>query len=107
MLPRQLVAELLMAGERIGATRLHQLGVVNRVVPHGGALEAALAMAEQLNGRAPNVLSTVKELLNEAPAASLTAQLARERDHFVRNLHHPNGGIGIAAFLAKQPPRYE
>lgn len=107
MLPRQLVAELLMAGERIGATRLHQLGVVNRVVPHGGALEAALAMAEQLSGRAPNVLSTVKELLNEAPAASLTAQLARERDHFVRNLHHPNGGIGIAAFLAKQPPRYE
>jgi len=107
LLPRQLVTELLMAGERISAGRLQQLGVVNRVVPHGAALEAALAMAEQLNDRAPNVLSSVKELISEAPAASLTQQLARERDHFVRNLHHPNGGIGIAAFLAKQPPRYE
>jgi hypothetical protein len=25
----------------------------------------------------------------------------------VRNLHHPNAGIGIAAFLAKTAPRYE
>lgn len=107
LMPRQLVTELLMTGERIGAARLQQLGVVNRVVAHGGALEAALALAQQLNGRAPNVVASVKELINEAPAASLTAQLARERDHFVRNLHHPNGGIGIAAFLAKQPPRYE
>jgi len=106
-LPRPLVTELLMAGERIGAPRLHQLGLVNRVVPRGGALEAALAMAEQLNARAPNVLASVKELINDAPAASLTQQLGRERDHFVRNLHHPNGGIGIAAFLAKQPPEYE
>jgi enoyl-CoA hydratase/carnithine racemase len=106
-LPRQLVTELLMAGERIAATRLHQLGVVNRVVPRGSALEAALAMAERLNGQAPNVVASIKELINEAPAASLTQQLGRERDHFVRNLHHPNGGIGIAAFLAKQTPRYE
>ena len=33
----------------------------------------------------------------------------RERDHFVRNLHHANAGIGIAAFLAQDrtTPRYE
>jgi enoyl-CoA hydratase/carnithine racemase len=106
-LPRQLVSELLLAGERITATRLRELGVVNRVTPRGGALDAALALAEQLNARAPNVMASIKELINEAPAASLTQQLGRERDHFVRNLHHPNGGIGIAAFLARQAPRYE
>jgi enoyl-CoA hydratase/carnithine racemase len=32
-LPRQLASELLMCGERIGAERLHALGLVNRVVP--------------------------------------------------------------------------
>jgi enoyl-CoA hydratase/carnithine racemase len=106
-LPRQLVSELLLAGERITATRLHELGVVNRLAARGGALDAALAVAEQLNARAPNVMASIKELINEAPAASLTQQLGRERDHFVRNLHHANGGIGIAAFLAKQKPRYE
>jgi len=25
----------------------------------------------------------------------------------VRNLHHPNGGIGISAFLNKQKPQYK
>jgi enoyl-CoA hydratase/carnithine racemase len=105
-LPRQLVSELLMCGERIGSTRLQQLGVVNRVTPVGGALAEALALATKLNERAPNALASIKELVSDAATTSLTAQLASERDHFVRNLHHANGGIGIQAFLAKQPPRY-
>lgn len=106
-LPRQLVTELLMCGERIGATRLHELGVVNRLTDAGQALGAALELAERLNARAPNALASVKELVNEAAGASLSTQLALERDHFVRNLHHANAGIGIAAFLAKQTPRFE
>lgn len=106
-LPRQLVAELLMAGERIGAQRLHALGVVNRLAPTGTALDEALALAARLNAKAPNALASIKELMNEAPGTTLTAQLAQERDHFVRNLHHPNAGIGIEAFLAKRTPRYD
>ncbi len=106
-LPRHLAAELLMCGERVGATRLHQLGLVNRMATRGNALTDALSLAETLNARAPNVLASVKELMNDAAQVTLTQQLASERDHFVRNLHHANGGIGIAAFLAKQVPRYE
>lgn len=105
-LPRQLASELLLGGERIGADRLHALGIVNRVVAQGGALAEALALAGRLNDKAPNALASIKELLNEAPGTSLHQQLAAERDHFVRNLHHPNGGIGIAAFLAREKPRY-
>lgn len=106
-LPRQAATEILMCGERIGAERLHALGVVNRVTEAGTALEAALALAEQLNARAPNALASIKELLTEAQHASLTQQLGREREHFVRNLHHANGPAGIRAFLDKQLPRYE
>ncbi len=106
-LPRQLVSELLMSGERIGAQRLHELGVVNRLCDAGQALGSALQWADKLGARAPNVLASIKELVSEAGARSLPEQLAAERDHFVKNLHHANGGIGIAAFLAKQTPRYE
>jgi enoyl-CoA hydratase/carnithine racemase len=104
--PRQLATELLMCGERIGAERLQQLGVVNRLTEPGHALEQALQWAAQLNERAPNALSSVKELLAEADVSTLNAQLARERDHFVKNLHHANAGIGIAAFLNKEKPKY-
>ncbi|MBD9390921.1 oxepin-CoA hydrolase, alternative type [Acidovorax sp. ACV01] len=106
-LPRQVATEILMCGDRIGAERLHGLGVVNRIAETGSALETALALAEQLNARAPNALASIKELLNEAPHAQLTHHLAHERDHFVKNLHHANGGAGISAFLEKRVPRYE
>ena len=106
LMPRQLATELLMCGERIGAERLHQMGIVNRLTEPGHALEQALAWAAQINARAPNALSSVKELLAEADGSTLNAQLARERDHFVKNLHHANAGIGIGAFLNKEKPKY-
>jgi enoyl-CoA hydratase/carnithine racemase len=104
--PRQLATELLMCGERMGAERLQQLGVVNRLADAGQALRQALELCEQLNARAPNALASIKELLGDADTSTLNAQLARERDHFVKNLHHANAGIGISAFLNKQKPSY-
>lgn len=105
--PRQLATELLMCGERIGAERLQQLGVVNRLTDAGQALDEALKLGEQINARAPNALTSIKELLSDADGSTLNAQLARERDQFVKNLHHSNAGMGIAAFLNKQKPQYE
>jgi enoyl-CoA hydratase/carnithine racemase len=105
-LPRALASELLMCGERIGAQRLHELGLVNRVTAAGDALAQALQLAAQLNARAPNVLASLKELMNEASANTLGQQLASEREHFVRNLHHSNAGEGIDAFLQKRTPQY-
>ncbi|PUE55310.1 oxepin-CoA hydrolase, alternative type [Limnohabitans parvus] len=105
--PRQLATELLMCGERIGAERLQQLGVVNRLTDAGQALDEALKLGEQINARAPNALTSIKELLSDADGSTLNAQLARERDQFVKNLHHGNAGMGIAAFLNKQKPQYE
>ena len=97
----------MMCGEQIGAQRLHELGVVNRLTDAGSALTQALTLADGLNTRAPNALASIKELINEASHNTLSSQLAAERDHFVRNLHHANAGIGITAFLGKQTPRFE
>ncbi|HYP86302.1 oxepin-CoA hydrolase, alternative type [Variovorax sp.] len=105
-LPRQIVSEWVMLGERIAADRLHALGVVNHLSDSGHALSDALAIAARLNERAPNALASAKELLSEGSHATLSEHLNAERDHFVRNLHHPNAGVGIAAFLAKEKPQY-
>jgi enoyl-CoA hydratase/carnithine racemase len=105
-LPRALASELLMAGERIGARRLHEFGLVNRVTGPGEALAQALELAAGLNARAPNVLASIKELINDAAGSTLNAQLASEQAHFVRNLHDANAGEGIDAFLTKRTPHY-
>jgi enoyl-CoA hydratase/carnithine racemase len=106
-LPRQLAAELLLLGDRISAQRLHELGVINRVVDSGHALTQAMTLAERINDRAPNVMNSIKELINDASTHSLTEQLAQERNQFVKNLHHTNAGIGIQAFLNKEAPIYK
>ncbi|MCK9514461.1 MAG: enoyl-CoA hydratase [Ottowia sp.] len=106
-LPRQLACELMMAVPRVSAQRLHELGLVNRVTEPGTALPTALDWGRQLGQRAPNALASIKELLSDAASNSLHEQLDLERDHFVRNLHHPNAGIGIAAFLQRQQPHFQ
>lgn len=105
-LPKQLATELLLTGDRISAERLHGLGVVNILTEKGHALTAALLLAEKLAARAPNVVASVKELIGQAPEQSLNVHLSAERDAFVRNLHHANGGEGISAFLEKRTPRF-
>ncbi len=106
-LPRQLAAELMLLGERISAERLHDLGSVNRLVESGTALTQALDLAERINARAPNAMQSIKELINDAPTQSLHVHLTQERDHFVKNLHHANAGVGISAFLNKEKPIYK
>jgi enoyl-CoA hydratase/carnithine racemase len=106
-LPRQLVNELLMCGERITAQRLNDLGIVNRVTTPGSALTDALELGNRLCGRAANALASVKTLVQQAHHNTLPDHLKQERDHFVANLHHANAGAGISAFLLKQRPRYE
>ncbi len=106
-LPRQLAAELMLLGERISAERLHDFGSVNRLVESGTALTQALDLAERINARAPNAMQSIKELINDAPTQSLHVHLTQERDHFVKNLHHANAGLGISAFLNKEKPTYK
>jgi enoyl-CoA hydratase/carnithine racemase len=106
-LPRALVNQWLMLGEKISAEQLFAHGLINQIATPGNALETALALAERLNQRAPNALSSIKELVNATPDQSLFEQLQLEKQHFVKNLHHANAGIGIQAFLNKDTPHYK
>ena len=106
-LPLQLANELMMLGEKIGAERLHTLGVVNCLTEPGQALTDALKLAGRINQRAPNAMASVKALGAAAATQSFEAQLVQERGAFVENLHHANGGEGVTAFLEKRKARYE
>jgi len=105
-LPRQLVAELLWLAEPLPARRLHELGVVNRLAAPGHARDVALEIAARLAACAPNAVASAKELLRAAARRTLGDHMAAERDHFLDNLFHANGGEGLAAFLGKRAPRF-
>lgn len=54
--------ELLLTGERIGAARAHEMGLVWKVVPHELLLEEAHALATRLLGGAPLAQRVMKEM---------------------------------------------
>jgi enoyl-CoA hydratase/carnithine racemase len=105
-LPRQLATEILMAGKPVLAPRLHELGLVNKVVPDGSALDAALNWADELAGLSPNAVERIKSLVREAQTNPLTRQLEAEKLNFIESLYHADAQEGIAAFLEKRKPKY-
>ena len=105
-LPRQSAAEMLLEGGSWSAQRLHELGLVNRVVTDGAALESALGWADALAMRSPNAIAGIKVLMRGALGNSLEQHLEQEKASFVAALHHPDAGEAIAAFLQKRAARF-
>lgn len=105
-LPPQLAAELLFEGGGVDPQRLYTMGVVNKVVPKGTALEAAVAWGERLAEGPTVAMGRAKRLIEQA-YTSLLAQLGRESDQFVEALHHPEAHEAITAFFEKRKPAFQ
>ena len=105
-LPPQAALELLLDGAPVTAARLHALGVVNRVVARGRALDEALAWAGRLAQGPAHAQARIKRLVYAVRTRDRRAQLDAERDAFIESLYHEEGGEGIAAFLEKRTPRF-
>jgi enoyl-CoA hydratase/carnithine racemase len=100
-LPRQMVNEIVMFGDKLAAGRLSELGVINRLTEPGAAEAAAQEMGERLYGVGPAALASVKGLV-QAAGGSVGAQLDREADAMAAAQGSAESGEGIAAFLEKR-----
>lgn len=61
-IPRAIAMEMLMTGRRASAQELERWGLINRVVPKGKLMEAALDLASQIAANAPLSLQATKEV---------------------------------------------
>ena len=105
-LPPQLATEIALMGGRIPAPRLAGLGVINRIVPPGGALAAALELGQAL-ARGPGMAqAAILGLVDAAGEADFTAQLQREKQAMAQALGGAEAAEGIAAFLARRRPDF-
>ncbi len=94
--------QLLWQSSPISAQQMAHWGVVHQVAPAGTVLAQALAWAEQLAQAPAGVLTSVKELVNEAPAQTLRQQLDAEKQHFMVNLLRPEAGQAIDQFVNRK-----
>jgi enoyl-CoA hydratase len=64
-IPYHVVMELALTGDPMPAERFYDLGLVNRVTEPGGAVDAALELAERLAKNGPLALMASKQILQE------------------------------------------
>ena len=106
-IPHKVAMEFMLLGQDLDATRAAEVGMVNRVVPAGTELEAALEWARILRHSAPLVVSTLKqfslETMNRSPAEA--GAMSREKLLTVRTSE--DGAEGRRAFAEKRTPDFK
>jgi crotonobetainyl-CoA hydratase len=114
-LPRRLPAgvadEMLLTGRRMGAAEAHGWGLVNRVVPGGELLDAALGLAAQIRASAPLAVAAVLEVREATAALGVQEAFGRLRGGdlpaYRAMLSSRDAEEGPRAFAEGRPPRWE
>lgn len=98
--------ELMFLGEPIDAPTALAWGLVNRVVPQGTALDAALSLAATLAQRPPLALALCKQAIELSFDTSEDAAIAAALPLSERVFTSAESREGVRAFLAKQTPNF-
>lgn len=104
--PRGIAKELALTGLPITAARAAELGLVNRVVPTGTALDAALEIAEAIAENAPGAVRVTKQILDEQDAWDGDDFWVRQGELAGPVIIGPDAREGAAAFIEKRAPRW-
>ncbi|WP_243304502.1 enoyl-CoA hydratase-related protein [Geothrix oryzisoli] len=98
--------ELIFTARRIGAADAERLGLVDRVAPAGGALDAALALAREILPNGPVALRMAKLAVNRGVALDRDSGLAFEQACYAQVIPTKDRLEGLAAFRDKRKPQY-
>ena len=93
---------MILCGERIGADKALQIGLVEEVVGTGMALEAALLLADKVADQSPPAVAACKQLIQKGRSAPVQSVLPLERELFVKLFDTQDQVEGVQAFLQKR-----
>jgi enoyl-CoA hydratase len=107
-LPKAIAMEMILTGDPINAQRAYEVGLINKVVPHGQALEAAMRLAERLTVNAPLAVQESKAAVDSMMQASLSDSDGFERSAFAFKYLAKTADYkeGPRAFIEKRPPKW-
>ena len=97
--------ELMLTNRRLSAKEALEWGLVTQVAPAADAMAVAMRWAEGFERGAPASAAGVKKLLMSTWAQGLETQMELE-GRTIAACAEKDGREGVAAFVAKRPPRF-
>jgi enoyl-CoA hydratase len=102
--PQALALELLLTGEPVTAARAAEMGLVNRVVPAGGALDAAVELATTIAANGPLAVAVTKQLARSSGDWTLEEGWRKNEELAMPVFVSEDAMEGATAFAEKRPP---
>jgi enoyl-CoA hydratase len=106
-LPRNVALELAMTGDPIDAERAHALGLVNVLADEGGALDAALALAERVCANAPVAVRESRRVVVESADLDEDAAWKLTNEAMSVVAATEDFAEGPRAFIEKRAPEWK
>ncbi len=106
-LPLGKLKELVFTGEMISATEALTLGFIEKVVPPGKSMEAALNLAERIIEKGPLGVAAGKKVINRARDLSIQQGLELETELWANLTASEDMKEGARAFIEKRKPQYK
>lgn len=101
---RKRALELLLTGEPFGAERALELGLVNRVVPHEGLMDAARGLARAALRHSPLALAAILAATTRGLNMSIAEGLLVEAEQFAKIAPSADIREGLDAWIEGREP---
>jgi enoyl-CoA hydratase len=105
-IPYHYAMELALLGNSVPAPRMHELGLVNRLVPEGEALTVARALAAEIARNGPLATAASKKIIVESAGWNSREAWARQDEIAGPVLQSEDAREGAVAFAEKRSPRW-
>lgn len=102
--PYAIALELLLTGQPITAARAYEVGLVNRLVPEGTALDAAVELAKVVAANAPLAVAATKRVAQSTGDWDLSEAWDRQAEIIAPVFGSEDAREGATAFAEKRPP---
>ena len=99
--------EILFTGDLINSEDAYRIGLVNKVVPDGQALEASMELARRLAKGPAFAHSMTKQMIEDEHDMSLDEAIESEAQAQAICMMHPDFKTAYEANVKKQPPKFQ
>lgn len=103
---RKRALELLLTGDSFGPQRAHDLGLVNKVVPHDTLLEESFALADRILRHSPLAAARIIAAVTRGLNTTIDEGLVIESEQFARMASSNDVREGLGAWIERRKPSY-